>query len=118
MVKRSAAKPKKKLSLRPLAAVAGTVALVAFVYCAVVWLGQQANEAIVDRPRYLVRFDDIACPTPPGLDRSTFLAEVRYLANPPAEFSSADPAIPRKLAEAFARHPWVAIAAPSESTPA
>src|SRR5438046_389062 len=104
MAKKTVSKPKKKVPLRPLLAVLGTVALVAFVYFAVVWLGQQASEAIVDRPRYLVRFDDIACPTPPGLDRSTFLAEVRYLANPPAEFSSADPAIPKKLAEAFARH--------------
>src|SRR5262245_60670051 len=104
MAKKAAPKPGTKLPLRPLAAALGTLAVIGGIYFAVIWLGKQAGDAVVDRPRYKIRFDDIDCPVPPGTDRTAFLAEVRFLASPPAEFSSADPEAMKTLAAAFAKH--------------
>lgn len=91
------------------------MALAAGMYLAIVWLGQKSREAISDRPRYTVTFNDIVCDTPPDMDRATFLAEVRYVSTTPMEFSSVDATIPVKLAEAFGKHPWVLRATPNDA---
>lgn len=103
-----------RTGLPPLVAAVGTVALAVGTYLAIVWLGRQASEAIADRPRYQVRFEDMECDVPWGMDKGTFLAEVRYLASPPGEFSRLDTSIPSRLAAAFAKHPWVEEASPGQ----
>lgn len=118
MAKKPASPPKPKRSLQPLAGVAAACSLAAGLYFAIVWLGEQAGEAVADRPRYRVKFDELACPAPPGMDRATFLAEVRYLARPPAEFSIMDEKALRQVAASFTRHPWVASAEPVSDRPA
>lgn len=60
------------------------------------------------RDRYLVDFDAIECPSPPGSDRLSFLAEVRYLSQYPPRFSILSPDLAESLRAAFASHPWVA----------
>jgi len=113
MAKKSAAKPRKRWNLKPALAAFAALALAAAVYLIVVGIGHRAGEAVVDHPRYQIKFEEIQCPAPPGLDRATFLAEVRYVAEPLAEMSTTDSKIPARLAEAFAKHPWVASAAPA-----
>jgi hypothetical protein len=69
--------------------------------------GGDALRRIGGRDRYRVAFTDVACATPPGIDRPTFLAEVRYAAQLPESVSPLDPADRDRLAAGFARHPWV-----------
>lgn len=114
MPKKTNTTPKpSRVPLRPILAATATVGLVVAIYFAIVWLGERSREAVASRPRFTVNFSEIVCETPPGMDRATFLTEVRYLANPPLEFSSADAAVPPLLAQAFAKHPWVLTATPS-----
>ncbi len=63
---------------------------------------------ISPRERYLVDFQSIDCPTPPGSERLSFLAEVRYLSQYPPQFSILSPDLAETLQAAFASHPWVA----------
>lgn len=72
-----------------------------------VWLGQQALEQVRDQERYTLHFEDVECQPPAGMKRSDFLDEVRYVTGLPAELALLDEELPRRLAEAFARHPWV-----------
>lgn len=66
-----------------------------------------ARRNIGDRERYQVRFADLDCDAPAGMNRHTFLAEVRYVANVPDTFNlMADPDHDR-LTAAFGKHPWV-----------
>lgn len=73
----------------------------------IVRLGEQARRGVAMRDRYTVRFADIACEPPPGLDRIKFLAEVRYQSNFPEQFQSLDADLAGKLTAAFIAHPWV-----------
>lgn len=70
--------------------------------------GGDALRRIGGRDRYRVAFADIHCDTPPGLDRATFLAEVRYAGELPETVSPLDAADRDRLAAGFAKHPWVA----------
>jgi hypothetical protein len=87
------------------------VLLTLAVAVAAVWgvarLGDAARRNLGPRDRYAVRFADLACDAPPGLDRPAFLAEVRYASGFPETFQSLDPDLSAKLAAAFAAHPWV-----------
>ncbi len=83
----------------------------------VIALGRWAQEHLQPRDRYLVPFADIDCPLPPGLSRREFLDEVQYLGRLPDRLSLLEEALPRQLAEAFARHPWVAKVEKVELTP-
>lgn len=89
---------------------AGTLVLA--VVAGALWglsrLDDAARRAIGMRERYRVRFADIACEPPPGLDRATFLLEVRYLSDYPITFQALDPNLAGSLPAAFVRHPWVA----------
>jgi hypothetical protein len=111
-----AGKPKKAASPPPssgrgarrLVAVVLTLAAVAGLVWGVWRLGEEARQNIGPRDRYAVRFADIACDPPPGLDRAAFLSEVRYVSDFPESFQSLDPDLHPKLAAAFTAHPWVA----------
>jgi hypothetical protein len=71
-------------------------------------LGDVTRREVADRGRYTVRISDIECGAPPGLDRASFLAEVRYQSKSPQTFQSIDPDAKPELSAAFAEHPWVA----------
>lgn len=70
-------------------------------------VGGDALRRIGGRDRYRVPFADIRCDTPPGLDRATFLVEVRYAGDLPDSVSPLDDAERTRLAAGFAKHPWV-----------
>jgi hypothetical protein len=70
-------------------------------------LGQWAQNQVRDQERYTVAFADIDCEAPPGLERSTFLDEVQYLASLPDRLRLLDKDLGENLARAFRRHPWV-----------
>ncbi|HXG09317.1 MAG TPA: hypothetical protein VNK04_05965, partial [Gemmataceae bacterium] len=59
------------------------------------------------RDRVTLIFADIDCAPPPGQDRIEFLDEVQYLAGFPDRLPLLDDDLARRLAEAFASHPWV-----------
>jgi hypothetical protein len=82
--------------------------LVAAVVAGITTVGGEAGRRVADRDRYAVRVADLACDAPPGTDRVTFLAEVRYLGELPETVQSVDPGLPGRLTAAFRRHPWVA----------
>jgi hypothetical protein len=54
-----------------------------------------------------VAFADIDCPPPPERTREDFLTEVQYLSGLPDRLDALSGDAPQRLAEAFARHPWV-----------
>lgn len=92
---------------RRLVAVVGTLAVAGGVVAAVRWLGEEATTEIAGRDRYAVPLAEVGFDLPPGTDRDTFLAEVRYAGHPPDPVHPLDPADRGKLAAAFAAHPWV-----------
>lgn len=92
---------------RRVAAAAITLAVAAGSVAAVRWLGDEATARIAGRDRYAVPLADIHFDPPPGTDRDTFLAEVRYAGQPPDLVHPLDPADRGRLAAAFAAHPWV-----------
>ena len=65
------------------ALVLGTVAAILF---GLRYLDEFMRQVIGPRTRYEYRFADIDCNLPPATDRTTFLAEVRYVANFPESF--------------------------------
>jgi hypothetical protein len=52
-------------------------------------------------------FEAIDCPSPGELSRADFLTEVHYLCGLPEHLDLHDAELARKLAAAFALHPWV-----------
>jgi hypothetical protein len=95
-------------ALQRLCAVILTLAFIAGLVWGIYRLGEEARRGIGPRDRYSVRFADIECEAPPGLDRSTFLSEVRYSSNFPVSFQCLDPDLTPSLSAAFVTHPWVA----------
>ncbi len=84
-----------------------TLALLFGLVGGLVWLGGQAGQSISGRDRYTIAFTDVRCDVPPGMDRATFLGEVRYLGNLPEKIQSVDSQLSATLSAAFAKHPWV-----------
>jgi hypothetical protein len=70
-------------------------------------LGRQALAHLHSQERYLLPFADVSCDPPPHLTRPQFLDEVQYLSDVPDTLHLIDEDLPRRLAKAFARHPWV-----------
>jgi hypothetical protein len=75
---------------------------------AVIVLGRLALENLRAQDRYTLPFGDITCTPPPGLSREDFLDEVQYLASFGPRLHLLDRDLAQQLAQAFARHPWVA----------
>lgn len=73
----------------------------------VIGVGKATRDNLRQEERFAVSFVDIECQPPPPLPRDTFLAEVQYLAGFPDRFSLLDEDLAQRLAESFARHPWV-----------
>jgi hypothetical protein len=92
---------------RTVTAVLLTLAVVGGGVLALGRFGDEATRRIGGRDRYRTPFADISCDTPPGLDRPTFLAEVRYAAGLPEAVNPLEVAERERLAAGFARHPWV-----------
>jgi hypothetical protein len=95
-------------TFRNLAVVFITLSVVVGLIWGLARLGDETRRGIGPRERYSVRFADIQCDPPRGIDRSTFLSEVRYCSNFPELFQSLDPDLTRKLTSSFTTHPWVA----------
>lgn len=70
-------------------------------------LGEAALRRIGLHGRYRVRFADVQCESPHGIERAAFLTEVRYLSEFPEAFHALDEAERERLSAAFAKHPWV-----------
>jgi hypothetical protein len=70
-------------------------------------LGRAARADLRAHERYTAAFADIDCGSPEGMDREGFLDEVQYLASLPDRLPLLDETLVKRLAEAFARHPWV-----------
>ncbi|MCX7701099.1 MAG: hypothetical protein N2039_09490 [Gemmataceae bacterium] len=70
-------------------------------------IGQVARLSLMTAERYQLPFQAIDSPTPPGMERGAFLAEVRYYGQLPDPLPLLDDQLSDKLAQAFARHPWV-----------
>lgn len=105
--KKPAPAPPRTRGWRPVVAVAVTLAVVAGVVFALNLAGDEALRRIGVHDRYRTSFADILCDTPPGLDRQTFLVEVRYVGGLAETVNVLDPADRDRVAAGFARHPWV-----------
>jgi hypothetical protein len=70
-------------------------------------LGRTAWQQLQEHPRYTIHFADIDCPPPPHRQRAEFLDEVQYLSNLPDHLQLLEEDLSKRLADAFARHPWV-----------
>lgn len=92
---------------RRVAVVAVVLAAAGAVLYGLSRLDDLARRHLGPRDRYEVRFADVQCDTPAGLDRPTFLAEVRYAGDFPESFNLMDDAAQARLAAAFEAHPWV-----------
>ena len=99
--------PRRLRTPRLALAVLVTLAAVAAVVVGLGYVSQLARDRIAGNDRYRVSFADVECDAPPGHNRVTFLAEVRYVGNPPESFQLLDPDLGPKLTAAFAAHPWV-----------
>jgi hypothetical protein len=95
--------PMRKRTSQLLAPVVGAALLV----FGLIALGRAARDQLRQHEHYSLAVSDIDCPTPPGLTRPEFLAEVQYLGPLPDRLSALDDDTPVRLAAAFARHPWV-----------
>jgi hypothetical protein len=84
-----------------------TLAAVAGLLYGLGRLGDEARRRVGPRERYLVRFADVECDAPPGLDRAAFLAEVRYVGKHPETFNLNAAEDTDRLSASFAAHPWV-----------
>jgi hypothetical protein len=80
---------------------------VGLVLAGIFALGQAARDHLRGLDRYTISFADIDCEPPPGEKREDFLGEVQYLADLPDRLRLLDEQLPARLAQAFARHPWV-----------
>jgi hypothetical protein len=67
----------------------------------IIWLGQAAREDLA------LVVEQLDVPSPPGMKRATFLAEVRYQDQLPEKLSRADASTAQRLQSAFSKHPWV-----------
>ncbi len=99
---------RERRSLRPFFAAVGTLTVAAAALLGLSHLGQEARLRVGERARYEAKFADIECPSPPAVERSRFLVEVRTAAGLAETFQLLDSELHLKLRAAFAAHPWVA----------
>lgn len=79
--------------------------------------GRWGLEQLRGRDRYVVPFADIECDPPVGMDRPTFLGQVRYTNRFPEHVNLLDEDLPHKLRKEFAGHAWVERVDDVEITP-
>jgi hypothetical protein len=87
--------------------VLGIVAAIALLVTGLLGLAHFSRQQVRGWDRYTVRFGDVECTPPPGLERRQFLDEVQYLAGFPEHLQILDDGLPARLAEGFAKHPLV-----------
>lgn len=83
------------------------VMVVALLWQGVESLRRWSRDRLRDQERFQISLDQVECTPPAGLSTADFLAEVRYISGVADRLSVLDPELPRTLADAFARHPWV-----------
>jgi hypothetical protein len=83
------------------------VAVVAAILGGLVWAGRLALEHLRGEDRYTISLSEVQCDPPSSMKRDDFLDEVQYLSGLPDKLHLLDEQAPQRLAEAFARHPWV-----------
>src|SRR5262249_23505757 len=88
---------------RPIIAVLAAAA----VWLGVVGLGHYGREWLDERHHYTIRFADLHCEAPPGIDKAKFLSEVQYCGGLPDTINILDAGQVNRLQAAFALHPWV-----------
>ena len=88
---------------RPIIAVIVAAALV----FGLVWLGQYGRGWLDRRQHYTVKFADLQCTSPPGMDKAAFLGQVQYLGNLPDQINVLESQLAARLTAAFMLHPWV-----------
>src|SRR5438445_3500156 len=81
--------------------------LVAGFFTGLVVVGNLALQQLRGRDRYRIAWSEIDCPAPAGQSRSEFLDEVQYLSQLSDQLQVLEDGLAARLAEAFARHPWV-----------
>src|SRR6476646_2662198 len=94
-------KNSKRWPWRPIAAVALTLAVVAGIVIALKQAGIVAMKYLGPRERFRVKFADMYCHSPPGMEPHKFLAEVRYTSSFPESFIATDEAEREHLKQAF-----------------
>ena len=92
---------------RPIGRIVVSILAAAVLVVGVVWLGQSARGWLDQHRHYTIRFADVQCPTPPGMERTRFLAEVQYYGSLPDEINVLEPGLVNRLQAAFALHAWV-----------
>jgi hypothetical protein len=95
--------PMRKRLLQMLAALGAAVLLLLGVVVA----GRATREWLRQQDRAAIAFAAIDCEPPPRMPRAEFLDEVQYLASFPDQIRLLDDDLAERLADAFARHPWV-----------
>jgi hypothetical protein len=90
----------------PARAVVGLAAGLA-VLAGVITASRFARQDLDRRGHYAVALSRFDIPTPPGLTKDVFLAEVLYNRPLPPTLDRTDPATRTALQQAFAAHPWV-----------
>lgn len=80
---------------------------VAGLLCGVIGAGERMRAELRVQDRFTLAFADIECIPPPDQQRADFLSEVQYLAGMPQQLRLLEETLPQRLADAFARHPWV-----------
>ncbi len=81
--------------------------LIAAVLIGVIALGRWSLGQLKTDDRFQIDFRDIECDAPPGMSRTDFLDEVRYISQLPTRVSVADVETHDKLRAAFKAHAWV-----------
>jgi hypothetical protein len=88
---------------RPVIAVLAAAAAV----LGIVALGHYGREWLDERHHYTIKFADLHCESPPGMDTAKFLAEVQYCGGLPEKINILDAGQVNRVQAAFALHPWV-----------
>jgi hypothetical protein len=74
---------------------------------AILLAGWFSRTSLQSTGRYQIQFGQIDCLSPPGVERETFLGQVRYYGEMPETVSLLDDALRDRLIAAFSGHPWV-----------
>ena len=94
------------------------LALVILFLGGIIVAGHWAHEQLQGRDRYEISLNDIECAPPVGMDKKTFLEQVRYYAPTlPERVNVLDKQLSDKLHDGFAKHPWVEKVTDVEITP-